>query len=112
MQPCLASRNIYIIVIIPTTYLNCLILFQYKDDGEWKDMEAGYPKMVVRGSKTSFVFRFEKFNNTIFYDPALDLSESDDGNSPGDGDSSGEIVKVSFVLMVFALFINLIHCIF
>ena len=48
--------------------------FQYKDNDDWKNMTSGYPKLVTVGSKKSFVFRFEKFNGTVFYDPIVDVT--------------------------------------
>lgn len=49
------------------------------DGGNFTDMASGYPKTVTRGSKTSFVFRFERFNESVFYDPTVEVMPSSDG---------------------------------
>ena len=76
-------------------------------------MSSGYPKMVSQGSKNSFVFRFEKFNGTVFYDPAVDVTSSSGtpnpttdvtttGSSPT---GAGAMIKASPISVIMLLFI-------
>ena len=46
-------------------------------------MPEGYPMFVRQGSKNRFIFRCNKFNRTVIFDPYLEVSEGDDT-----GDSS------------------------
>lgn len=45
-------------------------------DGTKTPLPAGYPKIIVKGSKKVFVFRFPKFNTLLSYDPLLQLGEA------------------------------------
>lgn len=54
-----------------------------KNDGENVKMPMGYPRFVRQGSKNRFIFRCNKFNRTVIFDPYLEVSEGDDT-----GDSS------------------------
>lgn len=45
-------------------------------DGAKVPLPSGYPKVVSKGKKTLFVFRFPKFNSLMTYDPLLQLGES------------------------------------
>lgn len=54
-----------------------------KNDGENVKMPMGYPRLVRQGSKNRFIFRCNKFNRTVIFDPYLEVSEGDDT-----GDSS------------------------
>ena len=47
-------------------------------------MPMGYPRFVTQGSKNRFIFRCNKFNRTVIFDPYLEVSEGDDtdDNSP------------------------------
>lgn len=40
-------------------------------DGVWEDMPAGYPKVAVKGSSTTFTFIFPKFSSKAYYDPLI-----------------------------------------
>lgn len=40
------------------------------------NMVNNYPKLITRGSKQLYVFRFPKFNTKAVYDPLLQLTES------------------------------------
>lgn len=51
---------------------------QYDDNGDWVPTPSGYPKLVQKGSKTLFVFRFDKFSKSVLYDPQVDLGKSPD----------------------------------
>ena len=41
-------------------------------------MPEGYPKFVRQGSKNRFIFRCNKFNRTVIFDPSVEVSEGDD----------------------------------
>lgn len=49
-------------------------------DGVETNMANNYPKLITRGSKQLYVFRFPKFNTKAVYDPLLQLSDSSNGN--------------------------------
>lgn len=50
-------------------------------DGQWTKMAAGFPKFMVKGNKNIFVFRFPKFNSRVFYDPTLEMGDSETGSA-------------------------------
>lgn len=58
------------------------------DGGNFTDMVSGYPKTVTQGSKTSFVFRFKKFSESVFYDPTMEIMPDSGGDSGGDGETT------------------------
>ena len=60
-------------------------------------MASDYPSLVESGGKKSFVFRFEKFDGTVFYDPNFDM-----GSSLTD---SGAFVKASFFITILSFFV-------
>ena len=41
-------------------------------------MPVGYPMFVRQGSKNRFIFRCNKFNRTVVFDPYVEVSEGDD----------------------------------
>ena len=41
-------------------------------------MPMGYPMFVRQGSKNRFIFRCNKFNRTVIFDPYVEVSEGDD----------------------------------
>ena len=41
-------------------------------------MPMGYPRFVRQGSKNRFIFRCNKFNRTVIFDPYVEVSEGDD----------------------------------
>ena len=41
-------------------------------------MPMGYPRFMRQGSKNKFIFRCNKFNRTVIFDPYLEVSEGDD----------------------------------
>lgn len=45
-------------------------------DGAKVPLPSGYPKVISKGSKKLFVFRFPKFNSLLSYDPLLQLGEA------------------------------------
>ena len=45
-------------------------------DGAKVPLPSGYPKVVAKGGKKLFVFRFPKFNSLLTYDPLLQLGEA------------------------------------
>eukprot|EP00928_Gymnodinium_smaydae_P084538 TRINITY_DN677_c0_g1_i16.p1 TRINITY_DN677_c0_g1~~TRINITY_DN677_c0_g1_i16.p1 ORF type:complete len:416 (-),score=59.29 TRINITY_DN677_c0_g1_i16:838-2028(-) len=52
-------------------------------DGTWMAMPAGYPMVTVKGSSTTFTFRFPKFNASATYDPLISgLSPSTTAPTP------------------------------
>lgn len=53
-----------------------------KVNGTFTTMVSGYPKLVQKGSKNSFVFRFPK-GATILYDPTVEMS-----SEPASGDTT------------------------
>jgi hypothetical protein len=58
-------------------------------DGEWRDMQEGYPKLETQGSKQLFGFRFDRFQDKAFYDPAVTLAPpTASTNTGGSGDGS------------------------
>jgi hypothetical protein len=42
-------------------------------DDAWQDMVEEYPMMEERGSKIKFHYFFPRFNNSVWYDPQIDL---------------------------------------
>jgi len=40
-------------------------------DGAWTTMPEGYPMIVIKGSSTTFTFRFPKFASSALYDPVI-----------------------------------------
>eukprot|EP00794_Sanderia_malayensis_P019848 gene19848-21790_t len=61
---------------------DCTLSGQVKKDGVWEAMESGFPKMETKGSKTTFTFRFPRFNSSAFYDPTLDMSSASTTSQP------------------------------
>lgn len=56
-------------------------------DGEWIQMEDGYPLVTSYGSDTeSFTFRFANFSSSSTYDPVINF----DSSSSGGGGSSNK----------------------
>lgn len=45
-------------------------------DGAKVSLPSGYPKVIAKGTKKLFVFRFPKFNSLLSYDPLLQLGET------------------------------------
>lgn len=45
-------------------------------DGAKVSLPSGYPKIIAKGGKKLFVFRFPKFNSLLSYDPLLQLGEA------------------------------------
>eukprot|EP00930_Biecheleria_cincta_P049383 TRINITY_DN345_c0_g1_i1.p1 TRINITY_DN345_c0_g1~~TRINITY_DN345_c0_g1_i1.p1 ORF type:complete len:325 (+),score=55.36 TRINITY_DN345_c0_g1_i1:84-1058(+) len=55
---------------------------QVHSDGKWSAMPAGYPKVSMQGSSTTFTFRFPRFTESSVYDPVLTgLAASGDSTS-------------------------------
>lgn len=56
----------------------CGFFFQVKyDDGSaYENLPRGFPQLIQKGSRQSFVFRFRKFDKTVFYDPQLNVDGS------------------------------------
>lgn len=44
---------------------------QVHSDGNWSSMPEGYPKVSIKGSSTTFIFRFPRFTTSSLYDPVL-----------------------------------------
>lgn len=45
-------------------------------DSQTVPMTATYPKMVTKGNKKIFTFRFEKFSNSLLYDPMFNYGDA------------------------------------
>ena len=41
-------------------------------DGDWRPMEAGYPKLHTVGNSQVFTIRLPKFSSSVLYDPVID----------------------------------------
>lgn len=65
--------------------LNFAYFFQVKyDDGSaYENLPQGFPQLIQRGSRQSFVFRFRKFDKTVFYDPQLNVDGSKETDETG-----------------------------
>ena len=46
-------------------------------DGVEQDMPQGYPKIVQKGSKDFYIFRFPRFTDKAIYDPVLQFGTAD-----------------------------------
>lgn len=44
---------------------------QVNIDGLWRSMPSGYPRVVMRGQRQLFVFRFPRFSSSAIYDPVV-----------------------------------------
>ncbi|KAL4228464.1 hypothetical protein ACF0H5_011511 [Mactra antiquata] len=62
------------------------------DNTTTKDMPTGYPKLEVKGAKNIFTFRFERFNDSVFYDPTVDLGSDESGGGSTPDASDGTLV--------------------
>jgi hypothetical protein len=54
------------------------------DNTTTEDMPSGYPKLEVKGSKQTFIFRFRKFDKSALYDPIVSVGNEDGGDDGGD----------------------------
>jgi len=77
-------------------------------DGVWQSMPTGYPKLVTKGSKQVYTFRFPKFTKTAFYDPVLGFNENVEGEPEEDEESNG--ASSSATLSVAATMLALSAC--
>lgn len=50
---------------------------RYDSSSEYENLPDGFPKTEMKGSSQLFVFRFRKFNSSVFYDPQLTLDGND-----------------------------------
>lgn len=50
---------------------------RYDNSSEYENLPQGFPKTEMKGSSQLFVFRFRKFNTSVFYDPQLTLDGND-----------------------------------
>ena len=62
-------------------------------DGVEQDMPQGYPKVVQKGSKDFYIFRFQRFTDSAVYDPVLQF-----------GISAGNNLVPSLVLLLLSIF--------
>lgn len=66
-------------------------------DGAKAQLPSGYPKVITKGGKKLFVFRFPKFNSLLSYDPLLQLGEA----------SSAAVFLPNLLLLALMLFVIL-----
>ncbi|KAK3599354.1 hypothetical protein CHS0354_009854 [Potamilus streckersoni] len=76
-----------------------------RSDGNWTDMPTGYPLIISRGNKKTFVIRMPKFSSNSFYDPNVEINIPDDG-------TSGAIIHVSSLIFNFFIAIVTLSGIF
>lgn len=50
---------------------------RYDSSSAYENLPEGFPKTEMKGSSQLFVFRFRKFNTSVFYDPQLNLDGND-----------------------------------
>lgn len=62
-------------------------------DGDEIDMPDSYPKIVEKGNKQLFVFRFPKFAEKLTYDPILQIAPEETNNA--------KRIQVNFLLILF-----------
>jgi hypothetical protein len=72
-------------------------------DGNWTNMPEGYPKLVTKGDKQMYTFRFPKFNDYAFYDPivSFDPNAYDDASLAS---SVGLTVAAAFMTGILTFF--------
>lgn len=59
-------------------------------DGTWASMPEGYPKISLKGSSTTFTFRFPKFTTSSLYDPVrTGLSAGEDARTASTSTATG-----------------------
>ena len=65
-------------------------------------MPMGYPMFVTQGSKNRFIFRCNKFNRTVIFDPYLEVSEGDDtdDSSPMPPTENATSIHVNFFMFI------------
>lgn len=63
-------------------------------DGVEQDMPLGFPKVVQKGSKDFYIFRFPRFQDKAIYDPVLQFAVS-----------SGERLLPSFAFLLLVFFL-------
>ena len=72
-----AGRKRYTLATNPATGAN--ITLDLSDEvninGVWVTMPEGYPKVVMRGAKQLYAFRFPRFNGSALYDPVVNGME-------------------------------------
>ena len=71
-------------------------------------MPMGYPKFMQQGGKNRFIFRCNKFNKTVIFDPYLEVSEeddTDDSSPPPDHATSNHLNVFMFVALVATFFL-------
>ena len=61
-------------------------------------LPAGYPKVISKGSKKLFVFRFPKFGSFLSYDPLLQL-----GDAVSSGSKNLQTFSAAFALCLLSL---------
>ncbi|XP_061196981.1 uncharacterized protein LOC133205231 isoform X2 [Saccostrea echinata] len=69
---------------------------RYDDSSNYDNLPEGFPKTITKGSSQFFVFRFKKFNSSVFYDPQLNLEGNDTSEgSPTETPSSEGTVSAA-----------------
>ena len=73
--------HVHFLFLISSSYN--LFQVKYDESSTYEKLPTGFPKMIRRGTHELFLFRFKKFNRTVFYDPQLNIND----NSLNDTDS-------------------------
>ena len=72
-------------------------------------MPMGYPRFLRQGSKNRFIFRCNKFNRTVIFDPYLEVSEGDDTDGspmpPTENATSIHVNVFMFITLLATFFI-------
>ena len=79
----------------------------YKD-GKYEFMPLSYPKLVTKGSKQIFKFRFSKFSKTMVYDPLFAFTQKRDPTNV----DVGTIILIVIIVILSAtcLIVGWLYC--
>ncbi|KAH3699285.1 uncharacterized protein LOC127861256 [Dreissena polymorpha] len=80
-------------VMVPTE----VIYTNSSDYNETKQMPAGFPKVEMKGTKQTFVFRFEPFTKSALYDPIVKLTDENSTTTPTSAPSEDKDISDSGV---------------
>ena len=79
-----------------------------KLDGNWTTMPDGYPKLVTKGGKQIYTFRFPRFKSAAFYDPVIGFDSSVEASADEDSASSasgGALPIVAAAASIFSVWL-------
>lgn len=62
--------------VVHATQIWGIFQVKYDDGSAYENLPQGFPQLIQRGSRQSFLFRFRKFDKTVFYDPQLNVDGS------------------------------------